>query len=169
MNKSVMGLMPLALLIAVSLNAYTFKICYNGGREGAVDVPSQIDVSTVIHGGSMCFTPLFAIMALASNSSQTYEVTPSSGDWSWCRIVPETVNDAGTIKSISGNWLMPDQVPPTDEGQTWQIQKMPDVTYTYSDPMTGRQYTITLSWDGFVQDGIQDCNMDPLYPEYPEQ
>lgn len=156
MKKAFYGIIFLMAASPFIVNGYTFKVCYNGGRADATDVPDQIDVSTVIHGGSMCFAKLFSILALVKNSYQLHEITPGVGDWAWCRIVPETVTDNGQVKSISGNWLLPSEVPPTGDGQTWQIQKMKDNIITFTDPLENVR-SFTISWDGYVQNGIQDC------------
>lgn len=168
MKKIMSMVMPLVMISCINVYGadvpdgdYTFKICYNGGRDGAVDVPDQIDVSTVVHGGSICWTPIFVALAVAKNSFQNHMVTPAQGEWSYCRIVPETVTDAGDKKSIFGQWLNPGDVPPTDEGQTWQIQKTADQLCNYTDPITHEVIYYTISWDAVVQRHIQDCAMPP--------
>lgn len=154
------------VLCILSLNGYTYKVCYGGSDDPEVIAPDVVTINSVINGGSACWAPNFSVN-INKGESQEIKITPgvrSNPDWN-CHLVPETANGGSIRPAIGGGWPLFNLHGPSTEstGETWQIKKStPQIIRLPVFDLPGMRdepITFTIDWLAEIQEGIHDCKV----------
>lgn len=163
MKRIMYGGLLFFALASLQLQAYTFRICYNGSDSPEVDAPDSITVSSVIHGGSACWVKSFAVTVKKGEFKDIVINPAERNDPAWnCHVVPETVNGE-TVHSTTGSWPLRHLSGPSLEaiGETWQIRKTTPIIqkslFQLPRGIKRAQTSISINWLAEIQDGLQEC------------
>lgn len=169
MKKLLYGYLLLLFVVVPGLGAsYTFRICYNGSDDPEVTIPDSITVQSVIHGGSVCWAPVFSATIDKGQYKDVVFDASTSGQRMNCHLVPETAN-GGTILPISGSWPTFSLGGPSNpDGETWQIKKTkPVVEQRPGLNLPGMESVSTsfsIEWFGEKQEGLHECQIFEAAP-----
>lgn len=185
-KRMLVTLMFVASLLIISLNGYTFRVCYNGSDDPEVVAPDAISVSSVIHGGNTCWAnfdpakfidepwvhvgPFYDNFTVDLKKGEFKDIVASklipNPLWN-CYLLPETVN-GNTINRLSDNRPSkkkqgPDEHGLFGEGETWQIKKSkaiikkrPDLGIKFPRRIV-QPRTYSIDWYADIEDGIKKC------------
>lgn len=163
MKRIIYGGLLFSALASLQLQAYTFRICYNGSDSSEVVAPDAITVSSVIHGGSACWVKSFAVTVKKGEFKEIVINPAERNDPAWnCHVVPETVNGE-TVHSTTGSWPLRHLSGPSLAaiGETWQIRKTTPITqkslFQLPKGIKQAQSSISINWLAEIQDGLQEC------------